>query len=229
MPKGIAEIFNACSGGALELDKMSDGSSPGLLRLTGYIFDLATNVLDANQYEAFWDAGELCRILGNIQRCVVTNAKDADACSLGTTLIIGTTHNIERATKAYCNTFSTLLAYIQEVGEIPHPPDLRQENHLEQYDDLEQLWVYHQALYNALDNRRFFVTATGSIGVGPSFMQLGDVIAVMYGCKWPVMLRPVDNGHYRVLGTCYVHDIMDGEAVQRLRAAGRIEDEFVVE
>lgn len=39
----------------------------------------------------------------------------------------------------------------------------------------------------------------------------GDCITVLTGGRTPFLLRPV-GGQYRLVGHCYVHGIMDGEA-----------------
>lgn len=39
----------------------------------------------------------------------------------------------------------------------------------------------------------------------------GDYIAVLAGGRFPFVLRSTGD-HYRLIGPCYVHGIMDGEA-----------------
>jgi hypothetical protein len=50
------------------------------------------------------------------------------------------------------------------------------------------------------------------MGLGPNAMQTGDVVCILFGCKVPYILRPVD-GHYLLVGDAYIHGIMDGEAM----------------
>jgi hypothetical protein len=44
----------------------------------------------------------------------------------------------------------------------------------------------------------------------------GDVVAVLFGCRLPVILRPCgdDGTSYRLVSVCYVSGFMDGEAVE---------------
>ncbi|KAG8157264.1 hypothetical protein KVR01_012972 [Diaporthe batatas] len=42
---------------------------------------------------------------------------------------------------------------------------------------------------------------------------LGDMIFVILGCKVPIVLRRTSGGPYQVIGDCFVHGIMDGEAI----------------
>lgn len=61
-------------------------------------------------------------------------------------------------------------------------------------------------------DRRFFITQKGFIGTGPTSLQKGDVIAILCGGVVPFVLRPSFR-EYGVIGPCYVHGIMTGEAM----------------
>ncbi|MCJ1452177.1 hypothetical protein MMC28_002519 [Mycoblastus sanguinarius] len=60
--------------------------------------------------------------------------------------------------------------------------------------------------------RRFCMSESGRMGWIPEAGKKGDVISVLYGSFLPVLLRPKGKA-YEVIGTCYIHGIMDGEAV----------------
>jgi hypothetical protein len=80
---------------------------------------------------------------------------------------------------------------------------------------------------NAVAGRRFFVTEQGMLGLGPRTMKEGDIIAVLFGGSVPFVLRPVKEGrHWRLVGDCYVHDIMDGQAVEIWRDSDRLTKDF---
>jgi len=56
--------------------------------------------------------------------------------------------------------------------------------------------------------------------------QVGDIICVLYGCSVPVVLREKEENGKKIwllIGECYVHEIMDGEAVEDI-----LEDEEVM-
>jgi len=46
----------------------------------------------------------------------------------------------------------------------------------------------------------------------PFDTKVGDVIAILHDCHAPVILRKED--HYKFIGTCYVHGIMQGEVAK---------------
>jgi hypothetical protein len=55
-----------------------------------------------------------------------------------------------------------------------------------------------------------------AMGLGPQSTKKGDVIAILYGCSVPVILRPhpQDRKCYSLIGEAYVYEIMDGEALE---------------
>lgn len=76
----------------------------------------------------------------------------------------------------------------------------------------------------ALSRRRFFITDMGYIGNGPAKIQPGDEVFILCGGKMPLVLRPDLSERFQqgvspesrplhaLVGDCYSHGIMDGEA-----------------
>lgn len=58
--------------------------------------------------------------------------------------------------------------------------------------------------------RKLVTTETGYLGLVPDCVQREDVLVVLLGCNFPVLLRHYKEG-YHVLGECYVHGLMAGE------------------
>lgn len=69
------------------------------------------------------------------------------------------------------------------------------------------------AMINATKNRRLGGTTNGYIGLFPEHSQAGDGIFVLAGCHLPFVLRSRDNKKFKLVGECYVHGIMGGEAI----------------
>jgi hypothetical protein len=59
-------------------------------------------------------------------------------------------------------------------------------------------------------------TKKGYVGFVPKKSAVGDRIFVLMGCDVPLVLRPCGKGVYRLVGECYVHGIMKGEAMEAL-------------
>lgn len=70
--------------------------------------------------------------------------------------------------------------------------------------------------------RRFAVTGRGYFVMGPDVMEEGDIVAVLYGGRTPFVLRPIADGNWSLLGECYVHGMMDGEALKMEHAEEEI-------
>lgn len=62
-------------------------------------------------------------------------------------------------------------------------------------------------------NRKFFVNKTGYIGVGPATLSAGDTCCVLLGATVPFILRKAGSC-YKLVGECYIHGIMRGEALK---------------
>lgn len=72
----------------------------------------------------------------------------------------------------------------------------------------------------ALHNRCFFITEDDKFGTGPPQMEAGDEVWVLFGSRVPFILRPITNvkqgnrsNAYNFIGDCYLHGIMDGQAL----------------
>jgi hypothetical protein len=80
-------------------------------------------------------------------------------------------------------------------------------------------------------NRKFFCTADEErLGLAPDTAKVGDIVCVFYGCSVPVLIRKIKNRdkdrnkdkskqEYQFIGECYLHGMMDGEAVSGDRRA----------
>jgi Heterokaryon incompatibility protein (HET) len=65
--------------------------------------------------------------------------------------------------------------------------------------------------------RRLITTNEGYLGMAPYRVRKGDKICVLLGCNIPLVLRQrKDESSYEVIGECYLHGFMNGEALQEL-------------
>jgi hypothetical protein len=74
---------------------------------------------------------------------------------------------------------------------------------------------YYNALSRVSNNRRIFETSHHYFGIGPQSLRTGDLVCVIVGAMTPVVLRPLpgSGGLHQLLGDCYLHGIMFGEAI----------------
>lgn len=63
--------------------------------------------------------------------------------------------------------------------------------------------------------------------LGPAAMKTGDLICVFFGAKVPFCLRPAGE-KYLLVGECYVHGLMNGEAIDMLSRQELVEMKFEI-
>ncbi|KAK3369983.1 hypothetical protein B0H63DRAFT_402292 [Podospora didyma] len=78
---------------------------------------------------------------------------------------------------------------------------------------IEFVGPFTRSLMIALSNRTFFTLKDGRMGVGPYLAQPGDLVVVLFGAVFCLVLRPVGDNRYRLVGDAYVHGAMSGELV----------------
>jgi hypothetical protein len=70
-----------------------------------------------------------------------------------------------------------------------------------------------ELLRRNLLGRSFFTTSNGYIGLCPAVAKPGDRLCVVLGCETPLLLRPLSNGHYQIVGECFVHGLGNCEGL----------------
>lgn len=71
-----------------------------------------------------------------------------------------------------------------------------------------------ERMFRFLRTRRLMVTLTGFIGLVPIDARQGDLVCLLLGCNVPLVLRAVGDCYQKVVGGCYLHGIMEGEAME---------------
>ncbi|OWY43327.1 HET-like protein [Alternaria alternata] len=73
-----------------------------------------------------------------------------------------------------------------------------------------------------------FITSTEMLGIGPRAMVPGDVVVVLHGAEVPFVLRPVDNGLWRLVGECYLYDVNEGRVHREWKEKGSVSEKFTI-
>jgi hypothetical protein len=99
-----------------------------------------------------------------------------------------------------------------EMANAPYPSaDL-----LSTVPEFQQLESSAQEFMSCLDvvrGRSFCLTTRRYMGWIPQAAQPNDKIAIFGGGRVPFVIRPVGNGEYQLVGECYIHGVMEGEAL----------------
>lgn len=87
----------------------------------------------------------------------------------------------------------------------------------------EEQWS--RSANGASKNRIFAKTNKGYYVLGPKVTQPGDIVCVLFGGKLPFCLRPLGD-RYLLVGECYVHGLMNGEAMEMMSRHELVEETF---
>ncbi len=60
--------------------------------------------------------------------------------------------------------------------------------------------------------------------MGPAYMRPGDMIVVLGRASLPFIVRPAEDGKFRLMGECYCDGIMDGEIVAARKSVNGMEE-----
>jgi hypothetical protein len=69
-----------------------------------------------------------------------------------------------------------------------------------------------ELLQNILPGRRLIKSCSNLLGLAPMYTEPGDKICILFGSQVPFILRK-EESHWIIIGECYIHGIMDGDAV----------------
>jgi hypothetical protein len=72
---------------------------------------------------------------------------------------------------------------------------------------------FHNAQGEIL-GRKVLVTEAGFVGIGVPQIEVGDVIALIFGTTAPLVLRRYRD-NYRIVGCAYVSGLMDPDLLDR--------------
>lgn len=130
---------------------------------------------------------------------------DIDRIAVLAVLHAGSNSHNQPATDAYLNKGLELISHVKLHKQWSPSPEQCE---------------YINGLKHSSRTKLMFQTQNGKLGWGPSSTTTGDVVAILAGCKYPAILRPVTQNLYMFIAVSYVHGIMFGEAYDEHIAAG---------
>jgi hypothetical protein len=159
-----------------------------------------------------------------LQECYTIANRDGGAMSsakfdvFAKTMICGLNGGAFPASKSYTMYFSKYfefmmrapLIFSEYMDEARHKGIIDLE---EKYPEFRNHRRIDLSLQNWSSRRLFCSTRHRRIGFVPKNTQVGDIICILYGGEVPYVLRPRKDGCYSIIGECYIHGIMHGEAL----------------
>lgn len=76
--------------------------------------------------------------------------------------------------------------------------------------------IFAESIVFSCNQRSFFITKKGYLGLAPRATKIGDLICVLFGCDKPLIIREVES-HYILIGDSYIYGMMNGEVVRDMR------------
>jgi hypothetical protein len=101
----------------------------------------------------------------------------------------------------------------ENIVELPSTTKFAVIGHM---DDEKNQKAMVSAASLRMQGKRLVISDSKHAGLAPWNSAEGDVLCVLLGCSFPVILRPV-NGYYTLIGEVYVDELMNGEAIAQLQ------------
>jgi len=90
------------------------------------------------------------------------------------------------------------------MGSLILPLDLRAKGEVARYNTMMNDQLF----------RKPFLAKKGYVGLAPDHTEVGDMIVIFLGGKFPYVVRGNGDGTYRFIGEAYIHGIMYGEFME---------------
>lgn len=198
-------------------------SSPAPIKSTA-LFDISEKTIDGltNAYEWLLE----CWDLAAASKAMTPARYD----TFWRTMLCGLTADGRPAPRSYAGYFIKYLQFLRIT-----PGELNSLLYTDWHDSPSDDWlipereqrfqVYFNGQYTSTariedalkvwtPHRRFCITTEGRLALVPDHAAPGDTIAVLFGSEVPYCLRLQEDGTYTVIGECYLHGMMHGEALQ---------------
>ena len=228
-PNYFRSTFKANRGMARTIEKYADDSkidlSNSILSVGGLAVDVVTDVgnrLDPDKFEIVAGIAEIvydiliCRTLRKGKN--IAALEKMSFSDLGLVLVGGSNFDPElnptEAGDAETSIFSRFLNGLSSASK--NAPSNGRDAVLMQLNRVLEDATFSRcvwAIKYACMNRRLFATENGYVGLGPQATRTGDHLTVLSDSRMPMVLRQA-SGTWDVLGPCYVHGVMQGEAVR---------------
>ena len=210
-------FFNASDNTIVQ--KIRAAGPPDSLCLAGFALGTVVDMADTMVQDDFRSPTRMLHLLQHIKDLVRKRGKapesERSADLLNWVLIAGQNSQLQPAKDIDASAFRDFEGYVQKHGRFPPPsPEMFQH----ESNNVHRAARYYYAMRNACENRRVFVTTSGYVGTGTRLLEPGDILCILFGSRWPAILRPRNGGQYCLVGLCYVHGIMLGEFVRACRA-----------
>jgi hypothetical protein len=133
--------------------------------------------------------------------------------------------NIDTPSKETCEQATSFLCRMILTLQAKWQPNSTSKIHAHEIPGWEDFTAMSHHFTSSLDHcltkSRFYIPlpdwsettpVEDSIGIGPAEMEPNDQVAILFGCKHPVILRP-EGSSWLYVGPAYAHEMMIGQFV----------------
>ncbi|KAK5714932.1 hypothetical protein LTR15_010348 [Elasticomyces elasticus] len=224
-PASIRNDYRAGGTGTIDL-LSSPNAQTSILGLRGLV------VSSVQVRSPTWTADDLSQVdvvsrrVEHFRQLIAKQHNVGDS-ALAMTLVAGLDYMVNPClAQSAIRRFAAYYGFVERSEDHPRIHNL-DPGCLAPEDDTRLAAEYGQAMYTACKSRRLIITADGRPGLGPQVLECDDVVAILYGSIWPVILRPMhEEDHYQLCGIAYVDGIMDGKWAEAQKTKGRNDDSF---
>jgi hypothetical protein len=222
----LGDYFNV--GNRVSMILQKDSERPNDLIVSGVLLDSISEI--PATLTPSTTSSEMLTLMADLEcpRCeswAGTAVGDLET-QVGLILLGGLSQRVRVTHQEALQGYRSYKSYLEEHGAFPRWPRYLASSATHDEKSTSQYW---DDLVGTARYRAVFHTTTGHMGIGPRCAQPGDVVAILYGARLPMVMRPLHGspkGRYSLLGTSYVCGIMDGEAVRRHKEIGLADDVF---
>ncbi|KAM7192656.1 hypothetical protein V8F33_008267 [Rhypophila sp. PSN 637] len=190
-----------------------------ILDTTEFIFDTEETLALTNEVRKFCYEKGITEDETIIRTCLMDDITLHGICARTNSTFLGIAQKTFRGQECIEDDLKP-----EDMELLSRYEDLSDEIPIENRQDMSQIQLqfamfswelqYKVAASFRRGKRTLFVTDDGRLGLGPSYMQKGDFIAILFGHAAPVILCPVEGDRCSFVGDAYIDGVMDGEAIK---------------
>lgn len=142
--------------------------------------------------------------------------------SLCGTLVLDMTREQNVQMETYCSMFNCMFGW-----NDAKVPSLSSGDTNDASAVLEYTQPFRRRVAGCVHGRQLAITANGHLAMLPVTAQAGDVLCNLFGCPFPLVLRP-QGSHCIVVGEAYIRNFMSWEAIREMDAGKSEQMTFVI-
>ncbi len=186
------------------------------------LFDIDVNNEDLLQvsvlkhFSRLRDLLDSCRKLCELASLRNKSKTDRDEThsNIWRALVGGLQEDRNLAGSEYSKYYQDYSKYVEHASTVSTYEDIHKIQEGWSHEQTKGCLAYSRALLEAGKERQFTVTESGRLGWLPKWVQAGDRVAAVHGCRLPIIIRAFGEATWSFVSGCYLDGVMFGEAFE---------------